>query len=170
MNKVFVAGHNGLVGSAICRRLASDGVEPIVAGRDALDLTNQAEVDAWFASHEIDAVYLAAAPKSNSVYRAYSAAAQDVRDHPDAQVPMHIRNAPTQLMKDVGYGQGYVYEHDTAEALSAQEFLPEELEGAEYYTPGPFGFEKEIAKRMDYWQKLKAKLKNEQAEKEADLH
>jgi putative ATPase len=108
------------------------------------------------------AVYLAAAPKSNALYTAYKRAARDVREHPDAQVPLHIRNAPTSLMKQAGYGKGYVYEHDTPEKLSAQEFLPEGLAGAEYYVPGELGFEKDMRKRLDYYRQLKEKLKREQ--------
>ncbi len=107
-------------------------------------------------------IYLATAPKSNTAYMSYKSAAADVRKHPDAQVPLHIRNAPTDLMKHAGYGKGYVYEHDTEHKLSAQEFLPDELAGTEYYTPGQFGFEKEIRKRLDYWKQIKEKLKREQ--------
>jgi putative ATPase len=107
-------------------------------------------------------IYLATAPKSNSAYIAYSQAAQAVKDNPAAQVPMHIRNAPTNLMKELGYGKGYEYEHSLREKMSAQDFLPEELVGDEYYQPGEFGFEKEIKKRMEYWQKLKQDLKKKE--------
>ncbi|MFH1708685.1 MAG: replication-associated recombination protein A [Planctomycetota bacterium] len=113
-------------------------------------------------------IYLATAPKSNSAYVAYKGAAKAVHDHPDAAVPLHIRNAPTDLMEKAGYGKGYVYEHDTAGHLSAQEFLPDKLRGSVFYEPGQFGFEKEIRKRLDYWKTLKTRLQNEQ-DKKTDL-
>jgi putative ATPase len=68
---------------------------------------------------------------------------------------MHIRNAPTRLMKELGYNRGYQYAHDSPDAFIPQEYLPDELRGTEFYTPGPFGFEKEIAKRLAWWQSLR---------------
>jgi putative ATPase len=68
---------------------------------------------------------------------------------------MHIRNAPTQLMKDLGYHEGYQYAHDAPEAYIPQEYLPEKLRGTVFYEPGPFGFEKDIAKRIAWWKELK---------------
>jgi putative ATPase len=100
-------------------------------------------------------IYLATAPKSNSSYRALSAAMEAAREHPAAQVPMHIRNAPTQLMKELGYHEGYQYAHAVPEAYIPQEYLPEELAGSAFYEPGPFGFEKEIAKRLAWWEELR---------------
>ncbi|MHC4576605.1 MAG: AAA family ATPase, partial [Planctomycetota bacterium] len=103
------------------------------------------------------AVYLATAPKSNSAYRAYGAAVQDAREHGTLSVPLPLRNAPTRLMRDLGYGKGYVYDHATEEGVSGQQCLPDELEGRRYYDPGRFGFEKEIRRRMEYWDKLRAR-------------
>lgn len=100
-------------------------------------------------------IYLATAPKSNSGYRALSAAMAAARETPAEPVPMHIRNAPTQLMKELGYHEGYQYAHDVPEAYIPQEYLPEKLRGTEFYQPGPFGFEKEIAKRMEWWGKIR---------------
>jgi putative ATPase len=100
-------------------------------------------------------IYLATAPKSNSSYRALSAAMEAAREHPAAQVPMHIRNAPTQLMKELGYHEGYQYAHAVPEAYIPQEYLPQELAGSAFYEPGPFGFEKEIAKRLAWWEELR---------------
>ena len=100
-------------------------------------------------------VYLATAPKSNSAYMAYAAAVKDARDKGTLPVPLHIRNAPTRLMKDLGYGKGYVYDPDTDTGVSGQPCLPDELRDRRYYEPGRFGFEKEIRKRMDYWDKLR---------------
>ncbi len=100
-------------------------------------------------------IYLATAPKSNSSYRALSAALDAAREHPAEGVPLHIRNAPTALMKELGYHEGYQYAHSVPEAYIPQEYLPEALAGAEFYSPGPFGFEKEIAKRLAWWQELR---------------
>ena len=103
-------------------------------------------------------IYLATAPKSNASYRGLSAALEAARETPAAAVPLHIRNAPTPLMKDLGYHQGYRYAHDVPEAYIPQEYLPEELRGSVFYEPGPFGFEKEVAKRLQWWADLKAKV------------
>jgi putative ATPase len=102
-------------------------------------------------------VYLATAPKSNSAKAALHAALDAARSHPAEGVPMHIRNAPTGLMKELGYGAGYQYAHDAAEAYIPQEYLPDSLRGARFYEPGPFGFEKEIAKRLAWWEELRRK-------------
>jgi len=96
-------------------------------------------------------IYCATAPKSNAT-KAYFAAAEAVRRHPGAQVPLFLRNAPTELMRESGYGSGYVYDHDTPDHFSGQPCLPEELAGSEFYRPGRFGFEKEIGKRLAWWQ------------------
>jgi putative ATPase len=100
-------------------------------------------------------VYLATAPKSNSSKAALSAALDAAREHPAEGVPLHIRNAPTGLMKELGYGAGYQYAHDAPEAYIPQEYLPERLRGSRFYEPGPFGFEKEIAKRLAWWEDLR---------------
>ena len=100
-------------------------------------------------------VYLATAPKSNSAKVALSAAIEAARQHPAEGVPLHIRNAPTRMMKELGYGTGYQYAHDSPEAYIPQEYLPEPLRGTRFYEPGPFGFEKEIAKRLAWWEELR---------------
>ena len=101
------------------------------------------------------AVYLATAPKSNRVYEAWNAALDLARAHPAELVPLHIRNAPTGLMKELGYGKGYQYAHSVPEAYIPQEYLPEALRGQVLYEPGPFGFEKEIARRLAWWTSLR---------------
>ncbi len=98
-------------------------------------------------------VYLATAPKSNSVKAAMFAAFEAARETPGAAVPMHVRNAPTSLMKSLGHGEGYKYAHESETGYFAQEYLPEELRGKKLYEPGAFGFEKEIAKRLEWWAK-----------------
>ena len=93
-------------------------------------------------------VYLAAAPKSNALYRAYGMAAEDARATDGEPVPLHIRNAPTRLMKDLGYGRGYEYAHDHEDAIVGQSHLPDALEGRIYYEPTDRGFEERMGARM----------------------
>ena len=103
-------------------------------------------------------IYLATAPKSNRVYEAWSQALEAAREHPAEPTPLHVRNAPTNLMKKLGYGAGYRYDHAEEEALSiGQEFLPEPLRGAKWYDPTQRGYEKTISERLDWWEGLKKK-------------
>ena len=106
-------------------------------------------------------VYLATAPKSNRVVVALGAALDAAREHPAEPVPLHIRNAPTGLMKELGYGSGYQYAHDAPEAYIPQEYLPPSLRGTQFYSPGPFGFEREIAKRLAWWEDLRRRSEGE---------
>jgi putative ATPase len=99
------------------------------------------------------ACYLALAPKSNAVYAAWNQVKQDIQDKPAEPVPLHLRNAPTGLMANQGYGKGYQYAHDAAEARVDQEHLPEALRGRIYYRPVDRGLEKELAARLDAWRK-----------------
>ena len=107
-------------------------------------------------------VYLATAPKSNAVVKALGAAMGAAQAYPAEPVPLHIRNAPTGLMKELGYGKGYQYAHDAPEAYIPQEYLPEALRGKQFYEPGPFAFEKEIAKRMAWWEELRRRSTTEE--------
>jgi putative ATPase len=104
-------------------------------------------------------VYLAAAPKSNRVYAAFGAATKDVEHSPHEPVPLNIRNPVTPLMKELGYGKDYLYAHDYAASTTDMETFPERLKGRRYYEPGPLGFEKEIKKRIEWWEALKAKIR-----------
>jgi len=99
------------------------------------------------------AVYLATAPKSNALYRAYGAVREDVEKFQSLPVPHHIRNAPTKLMKGLGYGRGYRYAHDYPEALVPQEYLPEALKDRNYYRPTDRGYEKTVGERLTFWRK-----------------
>ncbi|MGD0915267.1 MAG: replication-associated recombination protein A [Thermodesulfobacteriota bacterium] len=101
------------------------------------------------------AVYLATAPKSNALYSAYQEVEKDVRQLENMPVPLHIRNAPTSLMKDLGYGKGYKYPHDYPEHFIEEEYLPENLKGRIYYHPTELGLEREIKKRLEYWRTKK---------------
>ena len=100
-------------------------------------------------------VYLATAPKSNRVYEAFGRASEAAREHPAAPVPLHIRNAPTGLMKELGYGSGYKYAHDFDGAYAPQEYLPEALRGAKWYTPTDVGYEKTVKERIEWWERVK---------------
>lgn len=99
------------------------------------------------------AVYLATAPKSNALYTAYQGVEKDVRELENMPVPLHIRNAPTSLMRNLGYGTGYQYPHDYPDHFIEEEYLPENLRGRIYYRPSEQGFEREIKKRLEYWRK-----------------
>ncbi len=109
-------------------------------------------------------VYLATAPKSNAVYTAYKSARDLAKKTSHLGVPMHIRNAPTKLMKDLGYGDKYRYSHDFAYGYHYQKYFPDQLLETTFYTPSPFGFEKEILKRLEWWDKLKKKQIGENKE------
>ena len=102
-------------------------------------------------------VYLALAPKSNAVYVAYKAARAAARDTGSLPPPKHILNAPTKLMKDIGYGSGYAYDHDAEDGFSGQDYFPESMKRPVYYMPQERGFERELKKRIDYFVKLRAK-------------
>ena len=102
-------------------------------------------------------VYLALAPKSNAVYVAYKAARAAARDTGSLPPPKHILNAPTKLMKDIGYGAGYAYDHDTEDGFSGQDYFPESMKRPVYYMPPERGFERELKKRIDYFVKLRSK-------------
>jgi putative ATPase len=106
-------------------------------------------------------VYLATAPKSNASYRALQAAMEAARAHPAAPVPMHIRNAPTALMKELGYHAGYRYAHDADDAYTPQQHLPDALRDAVFYEPSERGFEKRIAERIAYWRARRAEAEGD---------
>jgi putative ATPase len=97
--------------------------------------------------------YLATAPKSNAVYVAFNEAKSDVASAPAEPVPLHIRNAPTSLMTELGYAQGYQYAHDFEGAYVKQDYLPERLQGRTYYRPTDRGLEAEIRKRLVAWRR-----------------
>ncbi len=125
-----------------------DALRLAVAARDAFHMLGPPEGYLPLAEMTI---YLATAPKSNRTKVALDAALEAARETPAAPVPLHIRNAPTGLMKALGYGAGYRYAHDAPEGYLAQEYLPEELRGREFYRPGELGFEKKIGERLAWW-------------------
>jgi putative ATPase len=102
-------------------------------------------------------IYLATAPKSNAAYSAYGAARRVAQETGSLAPPKHILNAPTTLMKKEGYGAGYQYDHDTPEGFSGQDYFPDEMERRQFYDPPERGFEREIRKRLEYWNRLRDK-------------
>ncbi len=102
-------------------------------------------------------VYLATAPKSIGVYRAINKSMADAKKNGSLSPPKHILNAPTKMMKEVGYGDGYIYDPDTKDGFSGQNYFPDEMPRTSYYQPAEAGFEREIIKRLNYWEKLREK-------------
>ena len=100
-------------------------------------------------------IYLACAPKSNAAYAAYKDAMRAAGESGSLAPPSIILNAPTKLMKDQGYGCGYEYDHDSEYGFSGQDYFPEQIERKDYYKPVSRGFEREIQKRLDFWEKLR---------------
>jgi putative ATPase len=125
-----------------------------VAARDAVHFIGMPEGNTALAQA---AIYLAIASKSNAVYAAYGAAAADAHTSAADPVPLHLRNAPTRLMKDLDYGKGYRYAHDEADAVTDMSCLPPALEGRRYYQPTDRGFEQEIRRRLDRWTEIRKK-------------
>jgi putative ATPase len=125
-----------------------------VAAKDAVHFIGMPEGNTALAQA---AIYLATAPKSNAVYEAYSRAAEDAQTDVAQPVPLHLRNAPTRLMKQLEYGKGYRYAHDEADAIADMSCLPEALQDRKYYQPRERGFEKEIKRRLDGWEEIKKK-------------
>jgi putative ATPase len=125
-----------------------DALRVTLAARDAYHFLGSPEGDLAIAEAVL---YLATAPKSNRTYEAWGAARAKAKDTPGAPVPLHIRNAPTDLMKGLGYGEGYRYDPHEADGIADQEYLPDQLKGTVFYRPGPYGREKRIADRMEWW-------------------
>lgn len=100
-------------------------------------------------------IYLGCAPKSNAAYKAQKISFKRAKETGSLNPPMHILNAPTKMMKDMGYGENYQYDHDNKQAFSGQDYFPEEMEREQYYNPVDRGFERDIKKRLEYWNKLR---------------
>lgn len=125
-----------------------------VAAKDAVHFIGMPEGGVVLAEL---AIYLAQAPKSNSVYRAYGAASAEVREGENPGVPLHLRNATTRLMEDVGYGRGYQYAHDFVDGTAPMSCLPDSLEGRRFYEPKKIGREGEISERLDRYRAAREK-------------
>jgi putative ATPase len=124
-----------------------------LAAKEAYDFLGSPEGELALAQATL---YLALAPKSNAAYVAFNEARADVAERPSEPVPLHIRNAPTGLMRDLGYGRGYQYAHDAPEARVHQEHLPETLRGRLYYRPVNRGLEAELGRRLAEWRRWRA--------------
>ena len=124
-----------------------------LAAKDAYEFLGSPEGELALAQATL---YLALAPKSNAVYVAFNEARADVQERPAEPVPLHIRNAPTGLMRDLGYGRGYQYAHDAPEARVEQEHLPEALRDHRYYRPVDRGLETELGRRLAEWRRWRA--------------
>jgi putative ATPase len=153
----------------IARRLVRAAVEDIGmadpqalvianAAKDAFDFLGSPEGELALAQA---AVYLATAPKSNALYTAYKAATRVAKEHGSLMPPKTILNAPTKLMKQIGYGESYRYDHDEPDAFSGQDYWPEKLGRREFYDPVDRGFEREIKKRLDWWERLRRDRQDE---------
>lgn len=160
--RMLVGGEQPLY---IARRLVRAAVEDIgladpqavvqaIAAKDVYDFLGSPEGELALAQCVL---YLASAPKSNAVYVAMGAAKRAANEHGSLMPPAHILNAPTKLMKNLGYGKGYEYDHEAEEGFSGQNYFPDTMAREQFYTPKETGFEREIAKRLEYWSKLRAK-------------
>lgn len=160
--RMLVGGEQPLY---IARRLVRAAVEDIgmadpqalvqaLAAKDMYDFLGSPEGEIALAQ---TVIYLATAPKSNAVYVALSAAKGAAAEHGSLMPPAHILNAPTKLMKNLGYGKGYEYDHGAEESFSGQNYFPDGMARQQFYEPRDTGFEREIAKRLDYWAKLRTK-------------
>ena len=109
-------------------------------------------------------IYLGTAPKSNAAYKAFGQAMRAARQTGSLAPPAHILNAPTRLMKDLGYGRGYAYDHDAPEAFSGQDYFPDGMARQRFYRPVERGFERELGKRLDYWQRLREERQSAEGE------
>jgi putative ATPase len=160
LTRMLDAGEDRLF---IARRLVRMAVEDIGladpqalvianAAKDAFDFLGSPEGELALAQAT---VYLATAPKSNALYTAYKAATRVAKEHGSLMPPKTILNAPTKLMKQIGYGESYHYDHNEPDAFSGQDYWPEKLGRQEFYDPVDRGFEREIRKRLDWWEKLR---------------
>jgi putative ATPase len=149
----------------IARRLVRAAVEDIgladpqavlqaLAAKDVYDFLGSPEGEIALAQAVI---YLATAPKSNAVYKALAVAKSAAMEHGSLMPPAHILNAPTKLMKSLGYGKGYQYDPEAEEGFSGQNYFPEAMARQQFYQPTETGFEREITKRLEYWAKLRAR-------------
>ena len=151
----------------IARRLARMAVEDIgLADPQAMQIC----IDAWNMYERLGSpegelalaqalIYLATAPKSNAGYVAYKKVMSQAKKTGSLMPPKHILNAPTAMMKEIGYGDGYQYDPDTKDGFSGQNYFPDEMDREKFYKPVERGFEREINKRLDYWQKLRDNIK-----------
>ena len=153
----------------VARRMAAVATEDVgMADPGALSMTMSAiEAYRFLGAAEGEralaqaAIYLATAPKSNAVYRAQSAVTEVIRKTGNLPVPIHLRNAPTSLMAEMGYKKGYRYAHDYPGAFAPQQYLPDAIDGSRWYHPTDRGFENTVARRIAHWDGIRAREKKE---------
>src|SRR5689334_3158960 len=161
--RMLVAGEEPLY---ILRRLTRAAVEDIgmadpnallqcLAAKEMYDFLGSPEGEIGIVQA---CLYLATAPKSNAAYTAQKKAWSSARETGSLMPPMHILNAPTKLMKNVGYGKGYAYDHDADEGFSGQDYWPEEMERQDFYQPSDRGFEAKVRERLAYWEERRKTL------------
>lgn len=166
LSRMLDAGENPLFIGRRLVRMASEDIglaDPqalviTLAAKDAYDYLGSPEGELALAQA---CVYLATAPKSNAVYTAFKSAMNAAKTHGSLLPPHTILNAPTKLMREEGYGEGYIYDHDTPNAFSGQDYFPEKLGRQTFYDPPERGFERDIRKRLDYWSKLRAEARDQ---------
>ncbi|MGI9365405.1 MAG: replication-associated recombination protein A [Rhizobiaceae bacterium] len=158
--RMFDAGEDPLYLGRRLVRMASEDIgmadpQALVianAAKDAYDYLGSPEGELALAQA---CVYLATAPKSNALYTAFKGAMRTAKEAGSLPPPKHILNAPTSLMKDEGYGSGYLYDHDQPDGFSGQDYFPERLGRQNFYEPADRGFERDVRKRLEYWEKLR---------------
>lgn len=159
--RMLVGGERPLY---ILRRLVRFAVEDIgladpnallqaTAAKEAYDFLGSPEGELAIVQ---SVIYLATAPKSNAVYKAEAAAKASAANYGSLMPPFHILNAPTKMMQELGYGEGYAYDHDAPDGFSGQNYFPDAMERQNLYRPSERGFEREVTKRLQYWSKLRA--------------
>lgn len=167
--RMLVAGEEPLY---LLRRLTRAAVEDIgladpnaltqcLAAKDMFDFLGSPEGEIGIVQA---CLYLATAPKSNAVYQAHKKAWRSAQETGSLMPPMHILNAPTRLMKNVGYGKGYAYDHDADEAFSGQDYWPERMSPQTFYSPSERGFEARVKERLDYWERRRKELQQRNGE------
>ena len=169
--RMLEAGENPLYITRRLIRIASEDVglaDPqaivqAVAVKDAVHFLGMPEANTALSQLT---VYLATAPKSNALEIAYNNAKADAEKTSHFKVPLAVRNAPTKLMKELGYNKGYQYSHDYENHYSYQKYFPDNMTEKNYYRPSKFGFEKEIQKRLEWWNNLKKRQTKEQTSSE----
>ena len=142
-----------------------EAVHQALAAKDAYDFLGSPEGDLAIVQAVI---YLATATKSNAAYKAFGAAKQAAMETGSLMPPHHILNAPTNLMKEVGYGKGYVYDHDTAEGISGQNYFPDGIERHTFYRPFDRGYERTLRERLAHWQKFRERIAAEAPDSEKE--
>jgi putative ATPase len=168
--RMLVAGEEPLY---VLRRLTRAAVEDIgmadpnallqcLAAKEMYDFLGSPEGEIGIAQA---CLYLATAPKSNATYVAQKKAWSSAKETGSLMPPMHILNAPTKLMKNVGYGKGYAYDHDVDEGFSGQDYWPEEMDRQTFYDPTDRGFEARVKERLDYWEQQRKELQQRETDK-----